>query len=211
MDFSFKTKEFVEEFEKKCSKLQKKSFNKNEIITTYINKRNQICILIDGEADLVRYDYNGNKTIVEHFTKNDIFGEVFYVISTNNELFVKARKKCEVLFFSYKNLKQKCKSNCKFHQILNENISELILNKVILLNTRIELLAKRSIREKLLGYFNVLSTVPSVINSTSILSFPSIGKYILLFVGLIDRISLISIFLFMFSFIILSSLFRYIL
>ena len=144
MDFSFKTKEFVEEFEKKCSKLQKKSFNKNEIITTYINKRNQICILIDGEADLVRYDYNGNKTIVEHFTKN--------------ELFVKARKKCEVLFFSYKNLKQKCKSNCKFHQILNENISELILNKVILLNTRIELLAKRSIREKLLGYFNVLST-----------------------------------------------------
>ncbi len=158
MDFSFKTKEFVEEFEKKCSKLQKKSFNKNEIITTYINKRNQICILIDGEADLVRYDYNGNKTIVEHFTKNDIFGEVFYVISTNNELFVKARKKCEVLFFSYKNLKQKCKSNCKFHQILNENVSELILNKVILLNTRIELLAKRSIREKLLGYFNVLST-----------------------------------------------------
>ena len=158
MDFSFKTKEFVEEFEKKCSKLQKKSFNKNEIITTYINKRNQICILIDGEADLVRYDYNGNKTIVEHFTKNDIFGEVFYVISTNNELFVKARKKCEVLFFSYKNLKQKCKSNCKFHQYLNDNLSNLVMQKVISLNSRVELLTKRSIREKLLGYFNILST-----------------------------------------------------
>ena len=158
MDFSFNIENFVRDFEKNCSKIQKKSFKKDEIITTYINKRNQFCILLDGEADLVRYDYDGNKTIVEHFTKNDIFGEVFYIISTNNELFVKARKNCEILFFSYKNLKQKCTSNCKFHQILNENFSELILNKVTLLNTRIELLAKRSIREKLLGYFNVVST-----------------------------------------------------
>lgn len=157
MDFYFNTENFVENFENNCSKVQKKIFKKDEIITTYINKRNQLCILVDGEADLVRYDYDGNKTIVEHFTKNDIFGEVFYTISTNNELFVKARKSCEVLFFSYKNIKQKCTSNCKFHQILNDNISELILNKVILLNTRIELLAKRSIRDKLLGYFNVLS------------------------------------------------------
>lgn len=158
MDFSFKIENFVENFDKNCSKVQKKSFKKDEIITTYINKRNQFCILVNGEADLVRYDYDGNKTIVEHFTQNDIFGEVFYIISTNNELFVKARKNCEVLFFSYKNLKQKCKSNCKFHQVLNDNLSELILNKVTLLNTRIELLAKRSTRDKLLGYFNVLST-----------------------------------------------------
>ena len=42
--------------------------------------------------------------------------------------------------------------------MLNDNLSELILNKVTLLNTRIELLAKRSTRDKLLGYFNVLST-----------------------------------------------------
>ena len=158
MDFSFKIENFVENFDKNCSKVQKKSFKKDEIITTYINKRNQFCILVNGEADLVRYDYDGNKTIVEHFTQNDIFGEVFYIISTNNELFVKARKNCEVLFFSYKNLKQKCRSSCKFHQVLNDNLSELILNKVTLLNTRIELLAKRSTRDKLLGYFNVLST-----------------------------------------------------
>lgn len=158
MDFSFKIEDFVENFDKNCSKVQKKNFKKDEIITTYINKRNQFCILVNGEADLVRYDYDGNKTIVEHFTQNDIFGEVFYIISTNNELFVKARKNCEVLFFSYKNLKQKCKYNCKFHQVLNDNLSELILNKVTLLNTRIELLAKRSTRDKLLGYFNVLSS-----------------------------------------------------
>ncbi len=34
----------------------------------------------------------------------------------------------------------------------------LVMQKVISLNSRVELLTKRSIREKLLGYFNILST-----------------------------------------------------
>lgn len=154
---TFYVSDFIKNCEQNCSKIQKKHFKKNEIITTYISKRNQVCILISGEAELVRYDYNGNKTIVEHFNKNDIFGEVFYVITTNNELFVVARQDCDVIFLVYDNLKQKCKSNCKFHQTLNENLSELILQKVTVLNSRIELLTKRSTRDKLIGYFSVLS------------------------------------------------------
>ena len=154
---TFYVSNFIENCEQICSKIQKKHFKKNEIITTFISKRNQVCILVSGEAELVRYDYNGNKTIVEHFNKNDIFGEVFYVITTNNELFVVAKQDCDVIFFVYDNLKQKCKSNCKFHQTLNENFSELILHKVTVLNSRIELLTKRSTRDKLIGYFSVLS------------------------------------------------------
>lgn len=149
--------DFIKDCQNNCSRIQKKSFKKNEIITTYIAKRNQICILISGEAELVRYDYNGNKTIVEHFNKDDIFGEVFYLITTNNELSVEAKQNCEVLFLVYDNLKQKCKQNCKFHETLRENLSELILHKVIILNSRIELLTKRSIRDKLIGYFTILS------------------------------------------------------
>ena len=81
--------------------VQKKTFSKNEVITSYINKRNQFCILISGNADLVRYDLSGNRTIVEHFSPSDVFGEVFYTITINNELVVEAREKCEVLFYIY--------------------------------------------------------------------------------------------------------------
>ena len=158
MDYKFNIEEFLKDFSSNCKSVQKKSFRKNQTITTYIQKRNQICILINGEADLVRYDLNGNKSIIEHFTKNDVFGEAFYIITTNNELSVEAKKNCEVLFFVYDNIYQKCRSNCKFHQILSENFSNLILNKVTNLNTRVEILTKRSIREKLRGYFNILST-----------------------------------------------------
>ena len=155
---TFNINEFIKNFENNCNKVQKKTFSKNEVITTYIEKRNQFCILISGTADLVRYDLNGNRTIVEHFSKNDIFGEVFYLVTTNNELLVEAKEKCEVLIYSYNDIHTKCKSNCKFHQTLAEYLPELILTKVTNLNMRVELLTKRSIRDKLIGYFSLLST-----------------------------------------------------
>ena len=155
---NFDINNFVHDFEHSCQKVQKKIFAKGETITSYIEKRNQFCILLSGNADLVRYDLNGNKTIVEHFSKNNIFGEVFYTVTTNNELLVEARETCEVLFFIYDDIYKKCRTNCKFHQTLTEYLPELILSKVTDLNMRIELLTKRSIRDKLLGYFSILST-----------------------------------------------------
>lgn len=149
---------FFNDFSNNCKNIQKKSFKKNQTITTYIQKRNQICILLNGEADLVRYDLNGGKSIIEHFTKNDIFGEAFYIVKTNNELSIEAKKNCDVLFYIYDNVYHKCRNNCKFHQTLSENFSELILDKITHLNTRIEILTKRTIREKLLGYFSILSS-----------------------------------------------------
>lgn len=157
MNVNFNIDDFIKNFQTNCNKVQKKTFYKNQVITSYIEKRNQFCILVSGNADLVRYDLNGNRTIVEHFSKHDVFGEVFYTVTTNNELLVEAREKCEILIYIYDDIHSKCKNNCKFHQVLSENLPELILSKVTDLNMRIELLTKRSIRDKLLGYFNLLS------------------------------------------------------
>ena len=68
------------------------------------------------------------------------------------------REKSEVLFYIYDDIRSKCRNNCKFHQELSDDLPELILSKVTNLNTRIELLTKRSIRDKLLGYFTMIST-----------------------------------------------------
>lgn len=157
MNLDFDINEFINEFTNSCSRVQIKEYEKYEVITNYIQKRNQFCMMIDGVADLVRYDYNGNKTIIENISQGDAFGEIFYNINTNNEFFVEARTKCKVLFFKYDEIKNKCKTNCKFHATLVEKMPEIILNKVINLNARIELLTKRSIRDKLVEYFNSLS------------------------------------------------------
>lgn len=106
---------------------------------------------------MVRYDFNGNRTIVENFSKNDLFGEVFYKVNTNNEFCVEAKSSCNVLFYVYDQLKHPCKKDCEFHKILSEQLPELVLNKIKELNTRIELLTQRTIRDKLLMYFSLVA------------------------------------------------------
>lgn len=149
--------ELVKDICDNCIKMQKKAFPKSQIITTYMEKRKQICILLNGKADLIRYDLNGNRDIIERFYENDVFGEAFYPVSINNELFVEATDKCEILIFSYDNINTKCRTNCKFHTTLISNLFELTLQRTIQQNKRIEILSKRTIREKLLSYFTLLS------------------------------------------------------
>lgn len=148
---------FIDDFTSGCSKVQRKTFDKGETITTFLVNRNQFCILISGTADLVKYDYNGNRIVTERFTKNSVFGEIFYQINTNSEFLVEAKEKCEVLLFSYHDINEKCKRNCSFHQKLVEAFPNLIISKITSLTSRIELLSRRSTRDKLLGYFDLLS------------------------------------------------------
>ncbi len=154
---SFDIKKFSNDIINYCSKAQVKEFDKNEIITTYLVNRNMMFIVLEGSADLIRYDFNGNQTIIEKFNKFDVFGEIFYRININNELFVKAREKSKILMFNYDIFEKKCKKNCKFHEELLIGLPNLVLTKVSDLNLRIELLSQKTIRDKILSYFRILS------------------------------------------------------
>ncbi|MBR3002957.1 MAG: Crp/Fnr family transcriptional regulator [Clostridia bacterium] len=178
MTLNFDVKQFIQDFSHECSKVQIKNFQKGEVITNYIQKREQFCMLISGSADLVRYDLNGNKTIIERIAEGHAFGEIFYTINTNNEFFVEAKKNCSVLFFKYADIKNKCNKTCKFHEVLSEKLPEIILDKVIDLNTRIELLTNRSIRDKLIGYFSTLSTKTFSKTITLDLSLTNLADYL---------------------------------
>lgn len=46
MTTHFDTANFLESFGENCNKVIKRSFKKGEVITTYIEKRNQMCILL---------------------------------------------------------------------------------------------------------------------------------------------------------------------
>lgn len=168
----------LDDISNNCIKMQKKNFPKGSTITYYMEKRKQICILLSGKADLIRYDLNGNKDIIDRFNANDIFGEAFYPVNTNNELFVLATEDSEVLLFLYDDIRTKCKANCKFHSVLVSNLLELVLENSMHQNTRIEILSKRTIREKLLAYFSILSSKNFTKNISIPFSFTNLADYL---------------------------------
>ncbi len=139
-----------------CSIIDIKEFQANEVITTFLVNRNQFCILLEGEAQLVTYDDNGAKKILYYYRPNDVFGEAFFKIYNDRELFVLAKKKSKVLFFPY-DLAERCTENCYYHVYLLRDLPNLILNSISQQNLRMVLLTKKSVRDKLLTYFNSLA------------------------------------------------------
>lgn len=133
-----------------------RTYLEGEIITNFIDKRNQIYFLKKGYADLVRFDKNGTMELVAPFNKEDLFGEMFYSIHHNSEFSIIAKTDCEVFYFNYDDFVFNTKRT-KDYQIVLQNLFLLLSSKMIDLNDRIEILNKHSIREKLLSYFEHLA------------------------------------------------------
>lgn len=128
-------------------------YNPNQTIAYSLGNRNLVGIIEEGKANLVRFDYNGERTIVEELSKNDIFSDMFYS-STNSELNVIATAKCKVTFIEYDELLKKAQTSSNA-MILLKNLINLITRKLVKRNERIELLTTRTIRNKLLSYFEL--------------------------------------------------------
>ncbi len=128
-------------------------YKNNQTIAYSLGDRNVIGIIEEGSANLVRFDYNGERTIVEELYSGDIFSDMFYS-STNSELLVIATSDCKVTFVSYDELINKAQTSINALSFL-DNLINLITDKLVRRNERIELLTTRTIRNKLLAYFEL--------------------------------------------------------
>ncbi len=156
---------------------RKMTFNKDATIITNINNINLIGILLEGSANIVRYEANGNRNITEKLNKDDLFGEIF-TSDRSNEISVIATSYCEVLFIDYNKLITSDKKSSLYQNKLVDNILQLLSLKIIYMNERIEVLTQRTIRDKLLTYFNI--SVRNKISKSFILpfSFTDLADYL---------------------------------
>ncbi len=139
----------------KCFEARKITYKKDRTIVTNIINIKMIGIILSGTANMERYDYNGNRSIIEKLEENSVFGEVFSRLG--NDISVIATSDCEVLFIEYEHLIKRCKKGCLYHSILTNNVLQLLSKKIYELNERLEILSKRTIRDKLLSYFELLA------------------------------------------------------
>lgn len=130
-------------------------FNKNEEILKKIRNRNFIGIITEGLIQIVKTDYNGNRTIIEELTENDIFGTRISSLA-NTEYSVNTKDSTEIIIIDYKQLIQS-KDTSDYYNRFIKNILEIIIKNINDKNDRIEILTKKTIRNKLLEYFKIVS------------------------------------------------------
>ena len=140
-----------------CFHAQIKDFAPEEKVSTYTKSKNRVGVILEGEADLIKYDQDGYRNIIEHLGAQDIFGCAFYQPFDDNEIEVVSCTKCKVIYFDYQHLIKRCENACLHHSLLVSNILQIFSNKTKQLHSRIEVLSQRSIRNKLLHYFQQMA------------------------------------------------------
>lgn len=132
------------------------SILKDKKIVDYFNDDDEIGIILEGRIQVIQNNYNGTKTVVDDLGENNLIGCKFTYLK-NDEYEIVAKENSKLLIISYNEIKNNFDSTDKNLNLFIKNLlfvtNEILESK----NERIEVLTQKTIRAKLLEYFNVSS------------------------------------------------------
>ncbi len=131
-------------------------YKKGQIIAFEEENMKHIGIVISGSVDMVKEDLWGNKTMLVRMRKDELFGETFACGEDNLSVvtFV-VSEEAKILFMPFARVMHSCTMACEFHHRLIENMVKVIANKNRDLMQKVDVVSKRTIREKLLAYLSI--------------------------------------------------------
>ena len=135
-------------------------FRKGDIIAFEEENMKHIGIVISGAVDMVKEDLWGNKTMLVRIRKDEVFGETFACGSDNLSVVTfLVSEDARILFLPFNRVMHSCTMACQFHHRLIENMVHIIANKNRDLMRKVDVVSKRTIREKLLAYLSIQAQV----------------------------------------------------
>lgn len=138
-----------------CIGSYEKKFRKTEFVSLEGEDLSQVGVLRSGIIHMIKEDLWGDRMLLATLTPGDIFGESFACndIALSSVSFYAAAD-CIVEFLPFRRLLTTCENVCKFHQRLIENMVVMIATKNIQLMKKMEILSKKTIRERILVWIS---------------------------------------------------------
>lgn len=141
-----------------CFSFKYKNYSKDEYIILEGDPVQIIGIIIYGTVLMEKNDLHGNSYFFTEFRESDIFAEPF--MDTNiisSSVNYKAMTNCHILFFNYRDIWRSCECHCSCHLLFIKNLTNLLALKSRILMAKIEILSKKSLRDRILTFFNLVS------------------------------------------------------
>ena len=163
-----------------CFQAVQRSYMAEELIYDFSASRTDVIGIVErGSVSLIRIDEDGVSTVLEEMGSGGVFGrDLAFAGSAGDSLEVVARTPCDILFIDYPHLFRRCEKACTHHSILVQNMLGLLSNKAQALSERVDVLSRRSIREKLPCYFRQLAEKSGSDTFTLPFSFSVLADYI---------------------------------
>lgn len=141
-----------------CFKTRFKTFNKNDYIVKQGDDMEEVVLILKGGATVEHIDSMGDISILTKLKVGDIYGlENAYAGENVFKDSLIATEKTLVLFMNKHRLITPCVNRCRRHDIVSKHLMQMVAERNIELLDKMKHLSKKTIRDKLMSYFNSLS------------------------------------------------------
>lgn len=138
-----------------CLRAQLETFPRGAYILHQGQELEKLPILVMGKLYIQKDDYWGNRSILGHVEAGEMFGEAFAAPRGGAVLNdVVAVEDSAVVFLDMHHLLTTCSQRCRFHEQVIQNLFVAVAEKNRKLVRKLELMSRRSTREKLLAYLS---------------------------------------------------------
>jgi CRP-like cAMP-binding protein len=138
-----------------CLGTRRRSYRKGEFILRVGGRSDSVGILTCGGADVIREDFWGNRSIIARLGPADLFAEAFVCAGTASlPVSVVSLGDATVLFLDFSRIIGICSNACAFHGTLVKNMLRVLAAKNVALTRKLEDMAQRTTRDKLLSYLS---------------------------------------------------------
>ena len=135
-------------------------YRKNSSVLS-TNRSNIIGIVLEGYLQIIKTDYDGKQVIIEELAEGHLFGTTLSNLN-NTEVSIVAKEDSKVLIIEYSMIFNSNNVKPYISKFL-KNLLDITTDIINERNNHIQILTKRSIRDKLLEYFNLNKTPGSKI------------------------------------------------
>ena len=110
-------------------------------------------VVLEGCVQVVRDDFYGNRSILAHAVKGELFAEAFACANVATmPVSGYAVKDSQIMLLSCQKMLTVCSSTCLFHNQLVKNLLKVVAQKNLNLNSKIQFMSQRTTKEKLMAY-----------------------------------------------------------
>lgn len=132
------------------------TFAKGNTILKNINNDNVVGIIKRGCIQIIRTDDNGVQSIIDEIKENKIFGSYLSYLKSN-EYSIFTKEDSEIILIDYDVLINYDQINKDFYNQFIKNLLKIVISNMQIMTERIEILTRKTIRNRLLEYFNIES------------------------------------------------------
>lgn len=141
-----------------CLSAKTTFYRKNDIIIYAGEQPKFIGLVLSGKVRMLRENMSGNQIILGEICSPDFFGEIYALTGIEGyPVTVQATTDCQILKIDFRRIVKTCPSVCPGHRHLIQNMLQIMATRISMLDHKVEILSKKTIRERLLCFLEAHS------------------------------------------------------